>query len=66
MAQRQAQLPRTRVEVRQGVAKNWVRSWKSNASRLGVSCSALFGFIATKWSLNKNHAKLRQRERGEE
>jgi len=36
MTERQAQLPRARVEVRQGVAKNVKTVVESNASRLGV------------------------------
>jgi hypothetical protein len=44
-AERQAQLPRARVEVRKRVAKNGRAVVKRDAWRLGVSCSALFGQI---------------------
>jgi hypothetical protein len=43
IAERQAQLPRARVEVRKRVAKNGRTVVKRNAWRLGVSCSVLFG-----------------------
>ena len=45
MTERQAQLPRTRVEVGRGMKGIGNRWYKMDASRLGVSCSVLFGLL---------------------
>ena len=45
IAERQAQLPRARVVVRIGVAKDVKTVVKRDAWRLGVSCSALLACI---------------------
>ena len=47
-AERQAQLPRYGVERLQNAVLQRGRRSKSNAWLLGVSCSALFGFIDIK------------------
>jgi len=41
--ERQAQLPRARVELSSERGQNGTTVVKSDARRLGVSCSALFG-----------------------
>ena len=45
MTERQAQLPRARVELSGERGQKGKTVVKGDAVRLGVSCSALFGFL---------------------